>query len=38
MLLSEAPAPPATGTFLDLGCGWGPIALTLGLLSPAATV
>jgi len=38
VLLEEAPAPPATGTFLDLGCGWGPIALTLGLLSPAATV
>jgi 16S rRNA (guanine1207-N2)-methyltransferase len=38
VLLDEAPAPPPTGTFLDLGCGWGPVALTLGLLSPAATV
>jgi 16S rRNA (guanine1207-N2)-methyltransferase len=38
VLLDEAPAPPATGTFLDLGCGWGPIALTLALRSPAATV
>ena len=38
VLLREAPAPPDRGTFLDLGCGWGPIALTLGLLSPAATV
>ena len=38
VLLEEAPAPPASGTFLDLGCGWGPVALTLGLLSPAATV
>ena len=38
VLLDEAPAPPASGTFLDLGCGWGPIALTLGLRSPAATV
>ena len=38
VLLREAPAPPAEGTFLDLGCGWGPIALTLGLLSPAARV
>ena len=38
VLLDEAPAPPPTGTFLDLGCGWGPLALTLGLLSPAATV
>lgn len=38
VLLDEVPAPPASGTFLDLGCGWGPIALTLGLLSPAAAV
>jgi 16S rRNA G1207 methylase RsmC len=38
VLLDEAPAPPAEGTFLDLGCGWGPIALTLALASPAATV
>ena len=38
VLLAEAPAPPPTGTFLDLGCGWGPVALTLGLLSPGATV
>jgi 16S rRNA (guanine1207-N2)-methyltransferase len=38
VLLDEAPAPPATGTFLDLGCGWGPVALTLALRSPGATV
>ncbi len=38
VLLDEAPEPPATGTFLDLGCGWGPIALHLALRSPAATV
>ena len=38
VLLDEAPEPPATGTFLDLGCGWGPIALSLALRSPAATV
>ncbi|WP_460467968.1 class I SAM-dependent methyltransferase [Calidifontibacter terrae] len=38
VLLQHAPTPPAQGTFLDLGCGWGPIALTLGLTSPAATV
>ena len=38
VLLDRAPAPPPTGTFLDLGCGWGPIALTLALHSPAATV
>jgi 16S rRNA (guanine1207-N2)-methyltransferase len=38
VLLREVPAPPATGDLLDLGCGWGPIALALGLLAPAATV
>ncbi len=38
VLLEEAPPPPAEGTFLDLGCGWGPLALTLGLTSPGATV
>jgi 16S rRNA G1207 methylase RsmC len=38
VLLREAPPPPAAGAFLDLGCGWGPVALSLGLLSPAATV
>ena len=38
VLLREAPPPPQTGDLLDLGCGWGPIALALGLLSPAATV
>ncbi|MDR7347401.1 16S rRNA G1207 methylase RsmC [Enteractinococcus fodinae] len=32
------PHPPSTGEFLDLGSGWGPIALTLGLLSPEARV
>lgn len=38
VLLQHAPAPPAAGTFLDLGCGWGPIALTLALRAPAATI
>lgn len=38
VLLREVPAPPADGDLLDLGCGWGPLALTLGLLSPAAQV
>lgn len=38
VLFDEVPAPPPEGMFLDLGCGWGPVALTLGLLSPAATV
>ncbi|MBW3086940.1 Ribosomal RNA small subunit methyltransferase C [Austwickia sp. TVS 96-490-7B] len=38
VLLREVPLPPAQGTFLDLGCGWGPITLSLGSLAPAATV
>ncbi len=38
VLLAEAPHPPPSGTFLDLGCGWGPLALSLGLLAPEATV
>lgn len=37
-LLRAAPAPPATGDLLDLGCGYGPIACTLAHRSPAATV
>ena len=38
VLLRQAPEPPEEGTFLDLGCGWGPIALTLGLASPKADI
>lgn len=38
LLLSEAPAPPAQGDVLDLGCGYGPIALTLARRAPATTV
>ncbi len=38
VLLREAPTPPSTGHLLDLGCGWGPIALSLGLRSPQAHV
>jgi 16S rRNA (guanine1207-N2)-methyltransferase len=37
-LLRRAPAPPPHGDLLDLGCGYGPIAVTLGLRSPAARV
>jgi 16S rRNA (guanine1207-N2)-methyltransferase len=36
-LLIEAP-PPAGGTVLDLGCGYGPVAVALALRVPAATV
>jgi len=38
LLLREAPAPPPDGPLLDLGCGSGPIALTLAKRSPDATV
>lgn len=38
VLLQEVPAPPQEGNLLDLGCGWGPIALTMALQAPAATV
>lgn len=38
VLLRTVPQPPATGDLLDLGCGWGPVALTLALLSPDARV
>lgn len=38
VLLAEAPAPPAGGRLLDIGCGWGPIALSMALASPDATV
>ncbi|WP_407318238.1 methyltransferase [Isoptericola halotolerans] len=37
ILLDEVPAPPA-GDLLDLGCGWGPVALSMALRSPGATV
>lgn len=38
VLLSNVPTPPPGGNLLDLGCGWGPMALTLALESPHATV
>ena len=38
VLLANTPAPPPGGNLLDLGCGWGPIALTLALESPRSTV
>ncbi len=38
LLLDVAPPPPATGRLLDLGCGYGPLALVLASRSPAARV
>ena len=37
-LLLDAPAPPEEGTFVDLGCGYGPIACTLASRAPGAAV
>lgn len=37
-LLAKAPPLPPVGTFLDLGCGWGPLAITMALESPDAHV
>jgi 16S rRNA (guanine1207-N2)-methyltransferase len=37
-LLLEAESPPLIGTFVDLGCGYGPIACTLAARAPGATV
>jgi 16S rRNA (guanine1207-N2)-methyltransferase len=37
-LLKEAPPPPAEGELLDLGSGYGPIAIALARRSPAARV
>ena len=38
LLLQEAPALPSQGHLLDLGCGYGPIALTMARRAPHATV
>jgi 16S rRNA G1207 methylase RsmC len=34
VLLTEAPLPPVEGDLLDLGCGYGPIALTMARRCP----
>jgi 16S rRNA (guanine1207-N2)-methyltransferase len=38
VLLRESPIPTGRPTLLDLGCGYGPIALALALHSPEARV
>lgn len=38
VLLDETPEPPQTGDLLDLGTGWGPVALSLALRAPEARV
>lgn len=38
VLLKHVPSPPEEGHLLDVGCGWGPLTLTLAMLSPEATV
>ena len=38
VLLTHIASAKPSGVFLDLGCGWGPIALALATQSPKATV
>jgi 16S rRNA G1207 methylase RsmC len=38
ILLEHADQAPNQGNLLDIGCGWGPIALTLATKNPDATV
>jgi len=38
LLLDTAPPPPDSGDLLDLGCGYGPLALVLAARSPGARV
>src|SRR5690606_4655773 len=38
VLLAHMPPAPPGGNLLDLGCGWGPISLTMAIESPHATV
>jgi len=38
LLLLQAPPPAMTGNLLDLGCGYGPIAVTMARRAPGATV
>lgn len=38
LLLDTVPLPPETGAVLDLGCGWGPIAIAMARRAPRADV
>jgi 16S rRNA (guanine1207-N2)-methyltransferase len=38
VLLGEAPPPPPAGEMMDLGCGYGPIAIAMALRAPGAHV
>lgn len=38
ILINSVSLPPKTGNLLDIGCGWGPIALSMALHSPDARV
>lgn len=38
ILLGGVPAPASSGNLLDIGCGWGPIALSMAMAAPEATV
>lgn len=38
ILLDTVPAPPPSGDLLDLGCGYGPLAVVLAARSPHARV
>ena len=38
ILLDSVPPPPQHGVLVDVGCGWGPIALSMAMASPEARV
>jgi 16S rRNA (guanine1207-N2)-methyltransferase len=38
VLLDTVDDPPAAGTLVDVGCGWGPITLAMALAAPEARV